>query len=138
MCYHTYSLKQMSIVMAAVGILFGCCNASADDFPPAGFHKNSTHATPGQLTSNPYQRLGFSPALTIEEKNQVYLDHGYSRLRFDDNHFRLGEIDYPQKANAFKVLKLVMDEFEMLHGLRKMVEGVEARFEEYTKKMIYS
>ncbi len=35
-------------------------------------------------------------------------------------------------------MSIVMDEFEMLHGLRKMVEGIEARFEEYTKKMIYS
>lgn len=135
MFYNNWAPKQFAIIIAAVGIFFLCSKAFADDLLPENVHANYDLASPSQSVASSHGETSLSLELTLEEESNINLDIAYAQSNVERDDFRFEEIDNPRKADPYTVFRLAMDEFQVFHPLKQILEDVKKRLDDYAKKM---
>ena len=132
----TYCLKQKigMIIAACIFGLFG--TVSAEEITPLYLYEQSDQ---GPLKGDLFPKSSsknFSIGISVEERRPSSLGTWYSKSALEDYDFKFRDMTTAEKADALDAFKAVMDEFEILEGVKETFEGTEETFERYIKKFM--
>lgn len=136
MNYSAFRLKFKIGIVAGVGSICLYGTPYAEDISLSRFSDPLYELSSNQNSTQEDVSKSTTSEGSLESRQPSDLGTLYSKSALEDYQFRFQGMPPPEKANALKVLKAVMDEFEVLHGLRDAFQNTESKWDLYMKKFM--